>query len=87
MKEQIRIYYISDSYRLLFHSLDPAEFYSEYSKYVNTLAVSKKENTYITGSWFMSISEYGVFLKNDKKQEAKIKPKLTILDGGLTTEN
>ena len=70
--EQVRVYYISDDYRWLFHTGDEQYLYDELQRYVNTLANSFKENTYHLGSCFMTASEYEILIKNEQRTKEKL---------------
>lgn len=77
---KIVVYLISDYYNLLFYTDDPILYYECLKTYINTMATSKKENTWSIGSWFTTKEEYEIFKKNNKAKPSNPN-RLTLVKG------
>lgn len=60
----IRVFTITDGYTTLYHTLSPHEFHEELARYINTMCISPKQNTYFINCLFMEETDYYTFKKN-----------------------
>jgi hypothetical protein len=76
----VRVFVISDYYTHFYYSTNASEFYTELARYVNTMIVSQKQNTYLINCFFMEEAEYQVYVQNfNKVKRPVLKPNLKLV--------
>jgi len=77
----LKVFIISDFYTHFYHTTDPQLFYQEIARYINTMLVSQKQNTYQVHCLFFEEAEYETYKNNfNKVKRPTLKANLKLVE-------